>query len=161
MKKGLTLVLALALLLVMTACAGKTTTPQTVKSINLTELMNDMVKLMPEDMQLTQMQMAEITALYGITSQQVDSFAGRTVSVGVVGDELVMVKARDGMLDKVKELFDERYRAKLAEMKDYLPDEYTKIEACPVLCQGNYVAMLVSDKGAEMAELFKSQFNAQ
>ena len=56
--------------------------------------------------------------------------------------------------EEAKEKVDNRYEAKLNEMRDYLPDEYEKINACSVYSEGNYVAMFISDDSATMTEIF-------
>ena len=40
------------------------------------------------------------------------------------------------------------------KMRDYLPDEFEKINACSVYSEGNYVAMFISDDSATMTEIF-------
>lgn len=159
LKKILAILLAAVTCLAVSACSqSPAATTTTDKSINLSMLMDEMLKLSPEGIALSEMQMTDLTALYNISSTEISSFSARMVNVGILADELVLVKVRDGMVDQVKAKFDARYNAKLAEMNNYLPDEYTKIQNCPVLVNGNYIALLVSANGADMAKLFGQQF---
>jgi len=62
----------------------------------------------------------------------------------LMADEIVLIEAMDAQAaGRVKEKLEGRYQSKLNETRDYLPDEFAKIENSKVSVNGNFVAMIV------------------
>ena len=142
----------IAVLLLLSSC-GKSTTADVNLSDVLAEI-SDSVQLPNE---LTKMTMSELTGLYGIESDEIVQFAGYYTDVGTLADEIVLIEAKDSAAaDTVRQKVEDRYDAKLAEMKDYLPDEYEKIQNGTVLVQGSYIALIVSDNADTVQDIYKA-----
>lgn len=159
MKKTCALVaLAALLVLLVSGCSQSASTTPTPPPVNLGEILEKIEGEFTLDSSMENITMPQLTSLYQISSTEIDQFVGKITGIGILGDEIVFVKAKDAKTAaSVKQKFDARYEVKLAEMKDYLPEEYDKIKAGKVLSSGNYVAMIVHADAAEIEKLYLSQ----
>ena len=133
--------------LIAAGCSSSKNEPAT-KDVDLSEVYTKIT----ENSNLSE---SELTSLYGIDMDEVKQYAGSITMVSTSSDEIIMLEATDSnAAADLKEKVDNRYEAKLNEMRDYLPDEYEKINACSVYSEGNYVAMFISDDSATMTEIF-------
>jgi len=129
------------------------------KEVNLSDVMDQIQDAVQLDSSMQDLTMDQISTLYGISSAQVEQFAGKIATSGILADEIIMIEAKDADAAKeIKSAVDARYQAKLDEMKDYLPDEYSKISACQVLQSGNIVAMFIASE--QSAQTMIDLFNA-
>lgn len=115
---------------------------------------------------------ADMTALEGLPSMFVlapdkaeyiyglmqSDCARQTVALcenSVMADEIWLVEATDSAAaDRVEALAKQRLEQKAAETRDYNPEQYRVVQDGKVLRKGNYVALIVSAKSAEMAKFF-------
>ena len=150
MKKIRLFVLAAMLMSVLLCGCGSQ-----AKEVNLGSVLDSIEKQVTLPDNMTVMTADDLTKLYGIDSSEYVQFAGMYTSVGTVSDEILMIEA-SGSVDDLKAKVDERYRTKQNEMKDYLPDEYAKINECEVRVDGNYIAMFISADHGAMTDIYKA-----
>ena len=62
-------------------------------------------------------------------------------------------------LKTVKEQLDKRMEAKLAQNKDYLPEQYAIIQKCSMEQDGNYVSMIVGAEHEKLTEIYHNAFS--
>ena len=62
----------------------------------------------------------------------------------------------EGSACSVRDCLDKYYDSVLKESKEYLPDEYEKLEKASVVKDGIYVRLFVSDDAAKMDEIYNS-----
>lgn len=153
MRKTAMLLFVLSMIMGLAGCGTKSI------DANLSQSMEQIADVidMPEGM--TDLTANDLKALYGINSTEIKQFSGKINSVGINGDEFIMLEAVNkdaakSILEKVQQ----RYQTKLNEMKDYLPAEYDKIIACDVLSSGNYVAMLVCGDPEKAKAVYEGGF---
>lgn len=150
MKKAMCLVLAL-LMLMMTACST-----QPAKEVNLAQVTDDLAKAYGLEEGMLNLTEDDLLELYGIEGADVKQFSARIRMESIQADEMVLIEAKDAAAaDRVKERLDNRYQSKLNETRDYLPDEFAKIEQCKVIKNGNFVAMIICADGQKAAEDFE------
>ena len=138
MKKVLCVMLAI-LALLMGACAQ-----QPAKEVNLGQVMDNLAKEYGMEEGVLQLTEADLLELYGIESADVKQFAARIRLESIQADEIVLIEANDTKAaERVKKMLDNRYQSKLNETRDYLPDEFAKIEKCKVAQNGNFVSMII------------------
>ena len=81
-------------------------------------------------------------------------------SSGIKCEEVVLIEAVDSDAAKtVKEQLDKRMEAKLAQNKDYLPEQYAIIQKCSVEQDGNYVSMIVGAEHEKLTEIYHNAFS--
>jgi len=151
MKRILSLALILALILLSGCAAPK-------KSADLVLAGQTMVGRYEADtfMALTK---DDLLDLYGIKAEDVKQFSAWIARNSTLADEILLFEAVDSAAaDRIKQRLDNRYQAKLNENKDYLPDEYEKVNACKVQKDGLYVAMIVSGDHEELEKIYKEAF---
>lgn len=155
MRKLVVIPLVLLLVFMLLACGKKEQEP-----VDLTQMMSEIEAeiTLPDSME--NVTAGDLQRLYDIDSSLYIQFAGKITTVGIVGDEIVIVEAVDGdTATVVKEKMDQRYQSKLREMEDYLPEEYDKISNGSVVAYGNYVALLVSSDQEKLDDLCKGGFD--
>ena len=146
MKRILCAVLAAAVLLMMGACSS-----QPAKEVSLEQVMASLAAAYGLEEGMLELTQDDLLDLYGIQSADVKQFKARIRLESIQADEAVLIEAVDAKAaERVLEKLEARYQSKLNETRDYLPDEYAKIEKCKVAQNGNYVAMIICAEG-EMA----------
>jgi cytochrome P450 len=128
------------------------------KEVNLSDVMDQIQDAVQLDSSMQDLTMDQISTLYGISSAQVEQFAGKIATSGILADEIIMIEAKDADAAKeIKSAVDARYQAKLDEMKDYLPDEYSKSRRARS-CRQKLVAMFIASE--QSAQTMIDLFNA-
>ena len=141
--------------LIAAGCSSSSNNEPAANDVDLNDVYTKITETvtLPDDM--SEISESELTSLYGIDMDEVKQYAGAITMTSVSSDEIIMLEATDSnAAADLKEKVDNRYEAKLNEMRDYLPDEFEKISACSVYSEGNYVAMFISDDSATMTEIF-------
>lgn len=96
---------------------------------------------------------------YGIAEEDAAEYAGGINNTGVDMEEIVLIKAADdAAAERVKSALQLRYDAKLAQNKDYNPEQAQMIEQCKVEQNGVYVTMIVSANAEKITEIYNSYF---
>lgn len=154
-KRLLSALLILVLCVSLCACGEKT---EAAKSADLSAVMKTLNESydLSHMMELTDIDLMD---LYGIDTALTNQYAASIASSGIDADEIILLEAKDkDAYTTLKEKITNRYNQKLNEAKDYLPDEYTKITACPVLENGLYIALIVSNDYEAMTKLYNEAF---
>lgn len=151
MKKLISIVLLIVLVLTLSACGGK----KEAKSVNLSEVLAKF----SFDGEMMALEVTDLLDLYGIAAEDVKQHAATVNTSGIDCDEVVLVEAANADAAKrVKTALDNRYQAKLNETENYLPDEFAVIKTCSVTTNGNYVAMIVAPNAADMVKVYNESF---
>lgn len=138
MKRAICVLMAV-LALMLSACSQ-----QPAKEVSLPQVMGDLAKAYGMDEGILELTEDDLLELYGIEAADVKQFAARIRLESIQADEIVLIEAVDGKAaERVKEMLDNRYQSKLNETRDYLPDEFAKIEKCKVMQNGNFVSMII------------------
>lgn len=155
MKKLMTLAMMLILTLTMAACsqngdAGKSADlPKTLETMKTEVGFDDVVELDKDGLKTN----------YGIDGEDVKQFAALVDASGIKCEEVVLIEAKDADAAKtVKEQLDKRMESKLAQNKDYLPEQYAIIKKCSVEQNGNYVSMIVGEQHEKLTEIYHNAF---
>jgi len=97
-----------------------------------------------------------LEVMYGISEADVKQFAMYINETGIIADEIIIIEAVDDEASKrVCDLITNWYISKGAQMKDYLPEEYKKIEKSSVKSSGNYVYMVIADNNSEIEKIIE------
>lgn len=153
MKKYISLILAAAMTLSLTACSGGGQSGQS-GDFSVQTAMEDLLAQAPVDDPLTLTE-PDMLDFYGISAEQMQEFAAVTCANGISAQEIVLVKAADEeAADAVAEKLQNRLDALAAQMEDYLPDQYDVIRACQVQEDGGYVAMIVHPEHEALEALY-------
>lgn len=99
----------------------------------------------------------QLDKYYGIAAEDVEDFAGCINSTGVDQEEIIMIKAKDdAAASRIKEALQLRYDTKLAQNKDYNPEQAEIIQNCSVEQDGLYVSMIISTNADQIKEIYKA-----
>lgn len=153
-KKITCIIAALLFIITFTACSANS------KTHNVTKIMEKIESrcILPE--MLTLSTVDKLTQQYGIEAEDVKQFAVKTASGSLNQDEIVIIEAANAdAASKIQDKLEDRYKSKLNQCKDYLPEEYEIIKKCSVEKNGNYVCMFISSDHDKMTEIYKSFFN--
>ena len=137
MKRGISFLLVLVLMLGMTACGGS------AKEVYMEELYQQLLDTMPEmiliedaDMRLNLMGIQEGDCVQVVTAVCAD---------GLRTDEVWLIEAKDAAaLERIAALAENRLFAKGEESITYSPEQYAIVQKAVTVTEGLYFALVVS-----------------
>jgi len=153
MKKVCSLILALALVLSMAACGGKT---EEVASVDVNALYESYSQYMPDMFFPDEDTMMNFL---GISVEDCVQYQVAICAEGMRSDEVWLIEAKDAAsLEALQQLAQTRIEAKLDETVSYAPDQYVVVEKAVVLTEGNYLALLISPEVDALKAGFEAAF---
>lgn len=152
MKKVISLILALALLMSMSACGGKNETA----SVDLKALYESYSQYMPDMFFPDEDTMMNFL---GIDTKDCVQYQIAICAEGMRADEVWLMEAKNASsLENLRQLAETRVEAKKDETVSYAPDQYVVVEKAVILTQGNYLALLISPDVDALKAGFESAF---
>lgn len=149
MKKVISIASALVLCLaIITGCGAK--------EVKLSEVMD---KINSDfSLSLQKLESAdELNTYYSIDTADVKQFAAEIDPNNNAPVEIVMIEAVNAdAASRVESALTTRYNAIYSQYSFYTPEQLDMVKACKVTKDGNYVSMIVADKGSEMLDVFYS-----
>lgn len=153
MKKVMSLILALVLVLSLTACGGKT---EEAVTVDVSALYDSYSQYMPEMFFPDEDTMLNFL---GISVEDCVQYKVAICAEGMRSDEVWLLEAKDAAaLENLQQLAQTRIQAKLDETVSYAPDQYVVVEKAVVLTQGNYLALLISPEVEALRSGFEAAF---
>ena len=138
MKRIVSLILALVMMLCLTACGGKNQKDVNMEALyqTLQETLPDMILLEDEGLRLNLMGIQEADCVQVITAVCAD---------GLRTDEVWLIEAKDAAaLERISALAENRLIAKGEESITYSPEQYAVVQKAVTVTEGMYFALLVS-----------------
>ena len=153
MKKMISLLLALALMLTLAACGGKAEEPV---SIDVKAMYESYGQYMPDMFFPDEDTMMNFL---GISVEDCVQYQVAICAEGMRADEVWLMEAKDAAaLENLKQLAETRVQAKLDETVSYAPDQYVVVEKAVILTNGNYLALLISPDVDALKADFEAAF---
>ena len=153
MKKVLSLMLALVLVLSLAACGGKT---EEVADVDVNALYDSFGQYMPDMFFPDEDTMMNFL---GIDAKDCKQYMVAICAEGMRSDEVWLIQAKNASsLEKLKKLAETRIEAKKDETVSYAPDQYVVVEKAVVLTKGNYLALLISPDVDALKAGFEAAF---
>lgn len=153
MKKLISLLLALSLVLSMAACGSK---KEEAKTIDVNGLYESYGQYLPEMFYPDE---STLLNFLGINVEDCAEYQVAICAEGMRADEVWLIKAKDeAALAKLQQLAESRIAAKLEETESYVPDQYLIVQKAEVMSNGLYLALLISPDVAEMKSGFEAAF---
>ena len=149
MKKVISIVSVFVLCLAVFAGCG-------AKEVKLNEVMD---KINSDfSLSLQKLESAdELNTYYSIDTTDVKQFAAEIDPNNNAPVEIVLIEAVDAdAATRVESALTTRYNAIYSQYSSYTPEKLDMVKACKVTKDGNFVSMIVADKGAEMLDVFYS-----
>ena len=149
MKKVISIVSAFVLCLAIFAGCG-------AKEVKLNEVMD---KINSDfSLSLQKLESAdEVNKYYSIDTADVKQFAAEIDPNNNAPVEIVLIEAVDAdAATRVESALTTRYNAIYSQYSSYTPEQLDMVKACKVTKDGNFVSMIVADKGSEMLDVFYS-----
>lgn len=149
MKKVISIVSAFVLCLAIFAGCG-------AKEVKLSEVMD---KINSDfSLSLQKLESAdELNTYYSIDTADVKQFAAEIDPNNNAPVEIVLIEAVDAdAATRVESALTTRYNAIYSQYSSYTPEQLDMVKACKVTKDGNFVSMIVADKGSEMLDVFYS-----
>lgn len=153
MRKILSLILVVSMLLCMSAC-GSAEAP---KSVDLKALYTEYENTLPAMMVLDETMMLNFL---GIHAEDCTQVVAAICADGLRTDEVWLIEAKDeASLEKLTNLVNTRITAKEEETISYSPDQYEVVKEAVVVTEGLYLAFLVSPDVDALKASFEAAFN--
>lgn len=149
MKKVISIVSAFVLCLaIFTGCGAK--------AVKLSEVMDKINSDFSLSLQTLE-SADELNTYYSIDTADVKQFAAEIDPNNNAPVEIVLIEAVDAdAATRVESALTTRYNAIYSQYSSYTPEQLDMVKACKVTKDGNFVSMIVADKGAEMLDVFYS-----
>lgn len=153
MKKVLSLLLTLSLMLSMAACGGK---KEEAASVDVNALYESYSQYMPDMFYPDE---ATMLNFLGISVEDCVQYKVAICAEGMRTDEVWLIEAKDeASLDNLYQLAQTRIEAKLDETVSYAPDQYVIVEKAELLTNGLYLALLISPDVDALKTGFEAAF---
>lgn len=153
MKKMISLMLALVLVLSMTACGDQ---QQAAAKVDVKTLYEGWSQYMPEMFFPDEDTMLNFL---GIHSEDCAQYQVALCAEGLQVDEVWLIEAVDeAALERLRNLAQVRIQAKLDETETYVPEQFLIVEKAEVLTNGLYLALLISPNAADLKAEFEAAF---
>lgn len=153
MKKIISLLLALALVLSLAACGGK---QAEAAPVDLAALYESLSQYLPEMFYPDEDTMLNFL---GIQAEDCKQYKIALCAEGLRADEVWLIEAKDeAALKTLQELAQNRIASKLDETETYVPDQYVIVQKAEVLTKGLYLALLISPDVEAMKAAFEAAF---
>lgn len=95
-------------------------------------------------------------SLYGIDGSKIKQSASFVTMSGTFPHEIIMVEANtDADADFIEGILQTRLREVLNQSKSYDPENYALAQKCKVIRNGNFTALFLSPKNAEMLSIYR------
>lgn len=152
MKKICSLILALALVLSLAACGGKTE----AVSIDVNALFDSYSQYLPDMFYPDE---STMISFLGIDIADCVQYKIAICAEGMRSDEVWLIEAKDeAALENLRQLAESRIQSKMDETISYAPDQYAIVEKAEVLTNGLYLALLVSPDVDALKAGFEAAF---
>ena len=149
MKKIVSLVTAFVLCLAVFAGCG-------AKDVKLNEVMDKINADFSLSLQ-TLDSVDDLNKYYSIDTADVKQYAAEIDPNNNAPVEIVLVEANDAdAATRIETALTTRYNAIYSQYSSYTPEKLDMVKSCKVTKDGNFVSMIVADKGADMLKVFYS-----
>ena len=151
MKKIAALILALITVFTLAACSGGGET----KDIDIAAVKDKIVTDLAIDGAMD-VDSSRLLDLYGIEAADIEQSACFITMDGVFPEEIIMIKATSAdAAKKVADKLNNRIEEVKVQSESYDPENAALAKECKVIENGNYVAMFLSAKHADMEKIFE------
>ncbi|MEF2837624.1 MAG: DUF4358 domain-containing protein [Oscillospiraceae bacterium] len=153
MKKVISLILAMALVLSLAACGGK---KEEAVSLDIDALFESYTQYMPDMFYPDE---ATMLNFLGINVEDCAKYKVAICAEGMRSDEIWLIEAKDkAALETLRQLAETRIQSKLEETVSYAPDQYVVVEKAQLLTNGLYLALIISPDVDAMKDGFEAAF---
>lgn len=153
MKKVLSLLLALTLVLSMAACGGKA---EEAVSVDVNALYESYSEYLPDMFYPDEDTMLNFV---GVSAEDCAQYKIAICAEGMRADEVWLIEAKDETsLETLRQLAQARIESKLDETVSYAPDQYVVVEKAELLTNGLYLALLISPDVDALKAGFEAAF---
>ena len=150
MKKIVTCLMASVLLLA--GCSTKKETADVDVKELMTSITENTAYEFPAYMEVDD---STLETLYGISPDDLESYAVIVPMMNVSATEIALFKAKDGKIDTVKTAAEARIQQLESTWSQYLPAQYELVENRVVIESGNYYFLIISDYADEIGNTCK------
>ena len=153
MKRFIAIIVAVLSLLALTACGSNA--GETNKEIDIDSVKSKIISDLSIEGAMD-VDAGRLIDLYGIEEKDIEKSACYVTMDGVFPDEIVMIKATDADAAKrIEEKLNKRLEEVKVQFESYDAENYALAQECKVIKEGNYVALFLSAKHADMEKIFQ------
>lgn len=144
---------AIAIIAIVTVALIMTTAPENVE-INLQALDTAISQKEPfNKIATTNIDYSVLSQLYAIDPDEYEEAIGKMPMTNVHASMYLVIKAKDGSVNKIKEKVQTYAGVQERTWSTYLPDQYQLVKQRKLGVRGNYVYLVIAESAAEIEEL--------
>ena len=123
-------------------------------NLNVQELNTTISKMTPfSQMATMDIDSSILSSLYDITPDLYDEAVGKMPMMNIQASMYLIIKAKDGKLEEVKEKVEKYAAGQEESWSKYLPEQYEIVKQRKQGVIGNYVYLIISENSAEIESL--------
>ncbi|PEF36879.1 DUF4358 domain-containing protein [Bacillus wiedmannii] len=149
-KMGLIIVISMLIVGALMGCSSQ------IKNIPA----QDIGEKIKKDIHLQELENGDkhkLQKLYGIHSNDVESFVLYTAPTNMKADEVLILKVKsEKEIETMKKHIQDRIEAQSQKFKSYLPDETFLVDNHVLQVQGDYILLAISAKAEQIEKAFHS-----
>lgn len=166
MKKILSLFLVLTVVFAFSSCeqkpedAGTTETPSPKETVIDINAVKDKIIAEAELTDPLEIKAEALCELYSIDEADVSEAVCVTTMNGTFPDEVIIIKAASEEAKKrISDILTSHLEDVKVQSQNYDAENYALAQECKVIGEGNYLALFVSAKHAQMEKIFNESVN--
>ncbi len=154
LKKAGLFILALMLILVLTACSS-----DSAKTPEVTDITADMLKNLELEDEMLEIKDSILSGQYDISLDKLTSYSVYVSGSGAKADEICVMRAKSKDDAKaIKTALEQRISSQTIRYEDYIPDELPKLEDALIAEKGEYLMLAIVKDTGKAQEIFDSYF---
>jgi len=156
MKKMLSVLLAVAACVSITACGAKQTSGKQPATADVVKAVADQLTLKDAMMTLDD---SIVSNFYNVDEEKIAEKTCYVSASRATAEEVTVFKVKDASdVQMVKDAFAERIEDQKIAYENYVPAEMVKINAAVTYVNGNYVILVMADDVSKVKGTFSAQF---
>ncbi len=149
MKKVLTAILTLTMILAFTACGGNAKEAQSVSEI-MTSIKSEI-----EFPEMAEIDKASLNGYFEIKTEDIEDMAYIIAGGGATADEVLILKMKDSTnINDIKTKVEARKKMQTELFESYSPEEMPKLKSSIVEAKGNYVFFAITNDNTKAKKIF-------
>lgn len=157
MKPKLVKFIAIIGLITMMFTACSTHEGKTTKQPDVDDIVSSIedVLTIPDQVKMDE---EVIFTFYDLTQDDIEQISSIKSGNGANADEVTVVKAAEGKIDKVSKVLNDRIGLIASLFEEYNPEDKPKIDNASVVVNGNYALIAVCENTDDVEKIFEESF---
>ncbi|MFR2534963.1 MAG: DUF4358 domain-containing protein [Clostridia bacterium] len=154
--KTIYMIVAVIILVVIILGVWSIMTQKQPVVIDLNQLNTTISEQTPfHEMAMMDMTADTLSTVYDISTEDIEEVVGKMPLMNVHASMYLIVKAKDGKVNSVKEQIEKIGDSEEQKWENYLPEQYALVKNRKIGVRGNYIYFIISENATDIEKLIK------